>query len=81
MKNLSRTTLLAFAGEAQPPEPALRLDPLPYAYEALEPQIDAQTMEIHYSRHHQGYFNNLLEAVEGMDLAGKTVEEILGLDV
>lgn len=65
------------AGEAGEPPPALRLDPLPYAYDALEPHIDARTMEIHYSRHHQGYFNNLLQVVEGTDLAGKTVEEIL----
>lgn len=38
---------------------------LPYSYDALEPYIDAQTMEIHYSRHHQAYFNNFLKAIEG----------------
>lgn len=38
---------------------------LPYSYDALEPYIDALTMEIHYSRHHQGYFNNFLKAIDG----------------
>lgn len=54
--------------------PALVFDPLPYAFDALEPYIDAQTMEIHYTRHHQGYFNNLLKAVEGTDMAGQPLE-------
>ncbi|MBE0536090.1 MAG: superoxide dismutase [Phycisphaerae bacterium] len=57
--------------------PALKFDPLPYAYNALEPHIDAQTMEIHYSRHHRAYFNNLVKAVEGTPLAGKSLEEIM----
>ena len=48
--------------------PALVFEPLPYAYDALEPYIDAQTMEIHYSRHHQAYFNNLVKAVTGTDI-------------
>ncbi len=58
-------------------EPALRFEALPYAYDALEPHIDAKTMEIHYSRHHRGYFNNLLKAVDGTALAGKQFEAIL----
>ncbi|MGI5925303.1 MAG: superoxide dismutase [Lentisphaeria bacterium] len=41
-----------------------RFAPLPYAYDALEPHIDAQTMEIHYSRHHRNYFNSLQKALE-----------------
>lgn len=41
-----------------------RFDPLPYAYDALEPHIDAQTMEIHHRRHHNAYFNNLQQALQ-----------------
>jgi superoxide dismutase, Fe-Mn family len=77
--SLMTLTLLpafSFAEEAAAPA-ALSFPPLPYAYDALEPHIDRQTMEIHYSRHHQGYFNNLVNAVEGTELAGQTVEEIL----
>lgn len=51
---------------------------LPYAYDALEPHIDAQTMEIHYSKHHQTYINNLNAALEGMPYAEVPVEELLG---
>ena len=46
--------------------PVKTFAPLPYAYDALEPYIDAQTMEIHYSRHHRGYYNNLLKALSGI---------------
>ena len=53
--------------------PALVFEPLPYAYDALEPYIDAQTMEIHYSRHHQTYFNNLTKAVAGTELEGQSL--------
>lgn len=58
--------------------PALVFDPLPYAYDALEPYIDAQTMEIHYSRHHQAYFNNLVKAVAGTDLESQPLEAYFG---
>ncbi|MGQ0829161.1 MAG: superoxide dismutase [Bacteroidota bacterium] len=44
-----------------------KLLPLPYAYDALEPHIDKQTMEIHYSKHHQSYVNNLNKALETLD--------------
>ena len=50
---------------------------LPYAYSALEPYIDAQTMEIHHSKHHQAYINNLNAAVDGTDMAGKSIEALL----
>lgn len=51
---------------------------LPYSYDALEPYIDKQTMEIHYTKHHQGYCNKLNAALEGhADLAKKPVEELL----
>lgn len=56
--------------------PALVFEPLPYAYDALEPYIDAQTMEIHYSRHHQAYFNNLVKAVTGTELEGQSLEAL-----
>lgn len=49
---------------------------LPYAYNALEPHIDAQTMEIHYSKHHKGYFDNFMKAVTGTDLEKKSLEDI-----
>lgn len=56
---------------------AFELPSLPYAYDALEPNIDAKTMEIHYSKHHNGYVTNLNKAVEGTDLEGKSLEELL----
>ncbi|MFT7344647.1 MAG: Fe-Mn family superoxide dismutase [Lentimonas sp.] len=56
---------------------SFELPKLAYAYDALEPHIDARTMEIHHSKHHNGYTNNLNAAIEGTDLAGKSIEEIL----
>ncbi len=56
---------------------AFELPKLPYAYDALEPHIDARTMEIHYSKHHQAYTTNLNAAIEGTDLEGKSIEDIL----
>ena len=53
-----------------------KLPNLPYAYDALEPHIDAKTMEIHHSKHHNGYTNNLNNAIAGTDLEGKSIEEI-----
>ncbi len=53
------------------------LPKLKYAYDALEPHIDARTMEIHHTKHHQGYTNNLNNAIKGTDLEGKTIENIL----
>lgn len=61
---------------------AFELPELGYAYDALEPHIDARTMEIHHSKHHQGYTNNLNNAIAGTDLEGKSIEDILtGLDM
>ena len=57
--------------------PALVFEPLPYAYDALEPYIDAKTMEIHYGKHHQAYFNNLVKAVAGTEFEGQPVEALL----
>lgn len=56
---------------------AFELPKLNYAFDALEPHIDARTMEIHHGKHHNGYVNNLNAAIEGTDLAGKSLEEIL----
>lgn len=56
---------------------AFTLPALPYAYDALEPHIDAQTMEIHYTRHHQTYINNLNAAVEGAEYADWPVEKLV----
>ena len=53
------------------------LPQLPYAYDALEPHIDARTMEIHHSKHHNAYTTNLNAAIAGTDLEGKSIEEIL----
>lgn len=53
------------------------LAPLPYAFNALEPYIDAQTMEIHHGKHHGAYVNNLNKAIEGKpELEGKSLEEL-----
>ena len=53
------------------------LPQLPYAYEALEPSIDARTMEIHYTKHHKAYTDNLNNAIAGTPLEGKSIEDIL----
>jgi len=53
------------------------LPPLPYAHDALEPHVDALTMEIHHSRHHQAYVNNLNAALEGNDLGKLPVERLI----
>lgn len=61
---------------------AFELPKLPYAYDALEPHIDARTMEIHHTKHHSGYTTNLNNAIAGTDLEGKSIEDILrGLDM
>ncbi len=61
---------------------AFELPQLPYAHDALEPHIDARTMEIHHGKHHNGYTNNLNNAIAGTDLEGKSIEDILtGLDL
>jgi len=56
---------------------AFELPALPYAYTALEPHIDARTMEIHHTKHHAAYTNNLNAAIEGTDMAGKSIEELM----
>ncbi|MDA0972149.1 MAG: superoxide dismutase [Bacteroidetes bacterium] len=56
---------------------SFELPKLPYAYDALEPNIDARTMEIHYTKHHNGYTTNLNNAIEGTPMSGKSIEDIL----
>ncbi|MCT4697651.1 superoxide dismutase [Tenacibaculum haliotis] len=56
---------------------AFELPELGYAYDALEPNIDARTMEIHHSKHHNGYTSKLNAAIAGTDLEGKSIEDIL----
>ena len=56
---------------------AFELPKLPYEYDALEPHIDARTMEIHHGKHHNGYTTNLNNAIAGSDLEGQTIESIL----
>jgi len=56
---------------------SFKLPNLPYAYDALEPHFDARTMEIHHSRHHAAYTNNLNAAVDGTVMSGKSIEELL----
>ena len=61
---------------------AFELPKLPYAFDALEPNIDARTMEIHHGKHHAAYTNNLNNAIAGTALEGKSIEAILsGLDM
>jgi Fe-Mn family superoxide dismutase len=67
-ENLKNTTMEKFDIHVFPS--------LPYAYDALEPYIDARTMEIHYDRHHRAYFNNFISAVKGTELDNKTIEQI-----
>ena len=61
---------------------AFTLPELGYAYDALEPNIDARTMEIHHTKHHNGYTNKLNAAIASTDLDGKSIEDIMtGLDM
>ena len=53
------------------------LPKLPYSYDALEPHIDARTMEIHHTKHHNAYTTNLNSAIAGTELEGKSIEDIL----
>lgn len=84
-RDLFRTTaagaaLLALprlAPAAEPAKALYTLPKLPYTFDALEPHIDAQTMEIHHDRHHKAYVDNLNKAVAGTDWAGKPVAELL----
>jgi len=60
---------------------AFELPQLSYAYDALEPHIDAKTMEIHHTKHHNGYTTKLNAAIEGTELAGKSIEDLKNLKI
>ena len=61
---------------------AFELPKLKYSFDALEPHIDARTMEIHHDKHHAGYTSKLNDAIKGTDQEGKTIENILrNLDI
>jgi len=73
-------TPAATAPPAAPPPPAgpFTLPPLPYAYDALEPTIDAATMHLHHDKHHQAYVNNLnIAMAQHPELAGKSLDDLL----
>jgi superoxide dismutase, Fe-Mn family len=65
--------------DSETQDAVIQFNPLPYSYDALEPHIDAKTMEIHYDRHHRGYYRNLMNAIDGTELAGKPIEAILSV--
>jgi Fe-Mn family superoxide dismutase len=65
-KNRSKITMAKF-----------ELPALPYAYDALEPYIDKMTMEIHHTKHHNAYVTNLNKAVEGTEMEGKSLEDLM----
>ncbi|WP_316740586.1 superoxide dismutase [Pedobacter antarcticus] len=74
-KNIIPVILLLTASHSVSAQ--FKLAPLPYAYNALEPAIDKETMEIHYTKHHQAYVNNLNAAVKGTAAEGKSLADIL----
>ena len=64
---------MAFTNLASP----FTLPALPYAYDALEPHIDSTTMQIHHTKHHQAYIDNLNKAIAGTPNEGKSLEELV----
>ena len=72
-KSVAQTTAVV---ETPAKESIHKFAPLPYSYDALEPYIDKMTMEIHYSRHHQAYYNNFMAAIKGTDLESTPMIDI-----
>ncbi|NLF93568.1 MAG: superoxide dismutase [Oligosphaeraceae bacterium] len=80
-KILCLITLLALtlAASAQDGKATLQFSPLPYSYDALEPHIDARTMQVHYEKHHRGYFQNLIKAMQELPGGDQlSLEQVLG---
>jgi len=90
VKSIGLVTATAFAGMKVPGSdrvvandnriesaPALEFPALPYAYNALEPYIDARTMEIHYDKHHRAYFTNYVNATKGTPLENMAIDKVL----
>jgi Fe-Mn family superoxide dismutase len=75
-KNAIAATRIPETAIASESMAALAFPPLPYAYDALEPYIDARTVEIHYDKHHRAYFNNLVTAIKGTPMESMSIEEI-----
>lgn len=71
---LTAIALLCATGATS--QQAFEFKPLPYSYDALEQFIDKTTMEIHYSRHHRGYYTNFVKGIEENKLTGKSLEEL-----
>lgn len=65
-----------FVSEWMVPSADLKFNALPYVYNALEPVIDSKTVEIHYDRHHRGYYNNFMNAIKGTELEKMPISRI-----
>src|SRR6202050_2846207 len=75
---IGRYIMTQTSGQGAAPQMTFTLPPLPYPFDALEPYIDAKTMEIHHDKHHGAYVTNLNKALEGQpDLQKLSVEELL----
>ena len=67
----------ATSAQGAAPQMSFTLPPLPYSFDALEPYIDAKTMEIHHDKHHAAYVTNLNAALEGTEFADAPIEQLL----
>src|ERR1700686_4161151 len=68
---------MSYTGQGAPPQMTPTLPPLPYSFDALEPYIDARTMEIHHDKHHAAYVANLNKAIEGTTLGNQPIEALV----
>lgn len=75
--SMEETPIIGNPADVKADQGSFQIVPLAYGYDALEPNIDAKTMEIHYSKHYLGYVNNLNKAIAGTLLEKQTIEEII----